>query len=115
MGRFIVRRLIGMVIVLFAVSIIVFAIFNVIPNGEPENRMAGKQSTPEQIAAIRKEWGFDKPVTTQYAKMMEKLLTGKDFKSYQQQRNVYDELRELVRLSGQRHLRRHAGAGGRPA
>ncbi|MBJ7331191.1 MAG: ABC transporter permease, partial [Solirubrobacteraceae bacterium] len=42
MARFIIRRLIGMVIVLFLVSVIVFTIFNVIPNGEPESRMAGK-------------------------------------------------------------------------
>lgn len=93
MGRFIIRRLIGMVIVLFAVSVIVFAIFNVIPNGAPENRMAGKQSTPQQIEAIRREWGFDKPVTTQYVKMMEKLATG-DLVSYQQQRNVFDEIKQ---------------------
>lgn len=93
MARFIVRRLLGMVLVLFAVSVIVFAIFNVIPNGAPEDRMAGKQSTPEQIAAIRREWGFDRPVTTQYVKTMEKLLTGNDFISYRQQRPVYEELR----------------------
>lgn len=93
MGRFIVRRLVGMVIVLFAVSVIVFAIFNLIPNGAPENRMAGKQSTPQQIEAIRREWGFDKPVYTQYAKMMEKLATG-DLVSYQQQRNVFDEIKQ---------------------
>ncbi len=93
MGRFIVRRLVGMVIVLFAVSVIVFAIFNVIPNGAPENRMAGKQSTPQQIEAIRREWGFDKPITTQYVKMMEKLATG-DLVSYQQQRNVFDEIKQ---------------------
>lgn len=93
MGRFIIRRLVGMVIVLFAVSVIVFAIFNVIPNGAPENRMAGKQSTPQQIEAIRREWGFDKPVTTQYVKMMEKLATG-DLVSYQQQRNVFDEIKQ---------------------
>ncbi|MFA9270420.1 MAG: ABC transporter permease [Baekduiaceae bacterium] len=93
MGRFIIRRLVGMVIVLFAVSVIVFAIFNMIPNGAPENRMAGKQSTPQQIEAIRREWGFDKPVYTQYAKMMEKLATG-DLVSYQQQRNVFDEIKQ---------------------
>lgn len=93
MGRFIIRRLIGMVVVLFAVSVIVFVIFNVIPNGAPENRMAGKNQTPQQVEAIRREWGFDKPVTTQYLKMMEKLATG-DLISYQQQRNVYDELKQ---------------------
>ena len=93
MARFIIRRLLGMILVLFAVSVIVFAIFNVIPNGAPENRMAGKQSTPQQIEAIRREWGFDQPVPTQYVKTMEKLLTGKNFISYNQQRPVYDELK----------------------
>lgn len=93
MARFIVRRLIGMVIVLFAVSVIVFLIFNVIPNGAPENRMAGKNQTPAQVEAIRREWGFDKPVTTQYVKMMEKLVTG-DLISYQQRRNVFDEIKQ---------------------
>jgi peptide/nickel transport system permease protein len=92
-ARFIIRRLIGMVIVLFAVSVIVFAIFNVIPNGAPENRMAGKNQTPAQVEAIRREWGFDQPVTTQYVRMMEKLVTG-ELISYQQRRNVMDEIRQ---------------------
>lgn len=93
MARFIIRRLIGMVVVLFAVSVIVFAIFNVIPNGAPENRMAGKNQTPAQVEAIRREWGFDQPVTTQYVRMMEKLVTG-DLVSYQQRRNVMDEIKQ---------------------
>jgi peptide/nickel transport system permease protein len=92
-ARFIIRRLVGMVVVLFAVSVIVFAIFNVIPNGAPENRMAGKNQTPAQVEAIRREWGFDQPVTTQYVRMMEKLVTG-DLVSYQQRRNVMDEIKQ---------------------
>ena len=93
MARFIIRRLVGMVVVLFAVSVIVFAIFNVIPNGAPENRMAGKNQTPAQVEAIRREWGFDQPVTTQYVRMMEKLVTG-DLISYQQRRDVMDEIKQ---------------------
>ena len=42
MGRFIVRRLLQMVFVLFAVSVLTFLIFNVIPNGDPAVRMAGQ-------------------------------------------------------------------------
>ena len=49
MGRFIVRRLIGMVAVLFAISVLVFLIFNVIPNSDPAQRMAGKNATPQLI------------------------------------------------------------------
>ena len=58
MAAFIVRRLLAMVFVLFAVSVIVFVIFNVIPNGDPEDRMAGKQATPLVIEQIRKEWAL---------------------------------------------------------
>ena len=54
MIRFIIRRLIAMVGVLFAVSVLIFTIFNVIPNGDPAQRMAGKNPTPEQMQAFEK-------------------------------------------------------------
>jgi peptide/nickel transport system permease protein len=92
MGRFVVRRLVGMVVVMFAVSVLTFLIFNVIPNGDPADRMAGKNSTPVQIAAIEKEWGFDKPLYTQYATTMEKVFTG-DLISYANQTNVAEEIK----------------------
>jgi peptide/nickel transport system permease protein len=94
-ARFIVRRLVGMVFVMFAVSVLTFLIFNVIPNGAPADRMAGKNSTPVQIAAIRKEWGFDKPVYTQYATTMEKVFNG-DLISYANQTNVVEEIRRGI-------------------
>ncbi|MGH2941156.1 MAG: ABC transporter permease [Solirubrobacteraceae bacterium] len=95
MGRFVVRRIIGMLVVMFAVSVLTFLIFNVIPNGAPENRMAGKVSTPVQIEAIRKEWGFDKPLYTQYATTMEKVFSG-DLISYSNQTNVLEEIKRGV-------------------
>jgi peptide/nickel transport system permease protein len=95
MGRFIIRRVIGMVVVMFAVSVVTFLIFNVIPNGAPEDRMAGKNSTPVQIAAIRKEWGFDEPLYTQYATTMEKVFNG-DLISYANQTNVIEEIKRGI-------------------
>jgi peptide/nickel transport system permease protein len=95
MGRFIIRRVFGMLVVMFAVSVLTFLIFNVIPNGAPEDRMAGKNSTPTTVAAIRKEWGFDKPVYTQYATTMEKIVTG-DLISYANQTNVVDEIKRGI-------------------
>jgi peptide/nickel transport system permease protein len=95
MGRFIIRRVIGMLVVMFAVSVVTFLIFNVIPNGAPEDRMAGKNSTPVQIAAIRKEWGFDKPLYTQYATTMEKVFNG-DLISYANQTNVIEEIKRGI-------------------
>ena len=91
MGRFVARRFTSMVLVLVAVSAIVFAIFNVIPGGDPAVRMAGKVPTETQVEAIREEWGFDEPVYVQYATTMKKLFTG-DLISYYTQLNVADEI-----------------------
>ncbi|MGH2897140.1 MAG: ABC transporter permease [Solirubrobacteraceae bacterium] len=95
MGRFVARRLVGMVVVMFAVSVLTFLIFNVIPNGDPAYRMAGKNSTPVQIEAIKKEWGFDKPVYAQYATTMEKVFNG-ELISYANQTNVVDEIKRGI-------------------
>jgi peptide/nickel transport system permease protein len=91
MAGFIVRRLIGMVAVLFAISVVTFAIFNVIPNGDPALRLAGHSTTPATLAAIRREWGFDKPVYVQYGRTMEKIFNG-SLISYSTQTNVDTEI-----------------------
>ncbi len=91
MGRFIVRRVLQMAFVLWAVSVLTFFIFQVIPNGDPAERMAGKQPTEPQIEAIRKEWGFDDNIFVQYVTTMKKVVTG-DLISYTTQLPVDDEI-----------------------
>ena len=91
MLRFVVRRLVGMVFVLFAVSVLTFLVFNVIPNSDPAVRMAGRQANESTIEAIRREWGFDEPLHVQYLTTMEKVLTG-DLVSQFTQLNVMDEI-----------------------
>ncbi len=91
MARFIVRRTFSMVFVLFAVSVLTFLIFNVIPNGDPAVRMAGKTPTETQIEAIREEWGFNDSLPVQYVTMMKKVFTG-DLESYFTQLNVNEEI-----------------------
>jgi peptide/nickel transport system permease protein len=90
-GRFVVRRLVAMVAVLFAISVLTFMIFNVIPAGDPAQRMAGHSSSPATVAAIRKTWGFDQPVYVQYERMMSRVLTGK-LVSYTTEQNVDKEI-----------------------
>jgi peptide/nickel transport system permease protein len=92
MARFIVRRLIAMVGVLFAISVLTFLIFTVIPNGDPAVRLGGRTSTPATREAIRKDWGFDKPIYQQYVITMGKIFDG-SIVSYQQQINVEDEIK----------------------
>jgi len=91
LGSFVARRLIQMVLVLFAVSVVTFLIFNVIPNGDPAARMAGKAPTESQVEAIRADWGFDEPLPVQYLHTMENVLGGSAI-SYFTQLNVRDEI-----------------------
>jgi peptide/nickel transport system permease protein len=92
-GRFVIRRLIQMVLVMFAVSILTFLIFNVIPNGDPAVRMAGRQPTETQIEQIRQEWGFDENIFVQYFTTMKKVFTG-DLQSYFTQLPVGEEIKK---------------------
>jgi peptide/nickel transport system permease protein len=89
--RFVVARLAQMVVVLFAVSVLTFLIFNVIPNGDPAQRMAGKSPTPSQVEAIRAEWGFDESLPVQYVRTMEQILGGGAI-SYFTQLDVREEI-----------------------
>jgi peptide/nickel transport system permease protein len=91
MGRFILRRLLGMVLVLFAVSVIVFLIFNVIPDSDPAQRLAGKNATPQLVADISHQWGFDKSLPVQYVTTMKMIFNGQ-LVSYSSQLNVDQQI-----------------------
>jgi peptide/nickel transport system permease protein len=95
MAAFLVRRLIGMVLVLIAVSFIVFLIFIVVPGGDPAVRIAGKNATDTNIANIRHDWGFDRPFYVQYATMMKKAFSG-DLISYTNQTNVVQQIKQGI-------------------
>lgn len=50
---------------LFGVITVIFFLFNVLP-GDPAKMMLGQNESTEQIAAIKKKFGFDQPLSTQY-------------------------------------------------
>lgn len=95
MGRFVVRRLAAAVAVLFAVSLLVFAIFNLLPNADPARQLAGRTADPQRIARITEEWGFDDPLPQQYLTMMENILTGKVV-TYETEENVDERIVEGI-------------------
>ena len=104
MAAFVIRRLIGMVAVLFGVSVLVYVVFILVPGGDPAERMAGKNPLPANILNIRKKWGFDKPFYVQYVKMMQKAgngLIGKHgeydiLTSFQNRQNVVHEIKRGI-------------------
>jgi peptide/nickel transport system permease protein len=95
MLAFVIRRLVGAILVLFAVSVLVFAIFVIVPSGDPAVRIAGKNANDQLIENIRETWGFDKPYYVQYYRMMEKTFKGQLI-SYTNQTNVLDQIKAGV-------------------
>jgi peptide/nickel transport system permease protein len=94
MLRFTVRRLLNMVFVLWAVSVLTFLIFMVMPGGGDEQaalRIAGRNANEAQVKTVKKEWGLDDPFYVQYGDMMKKVFTG-DLISYVNQVNVREEI-----------------------
>jgi peptide/nickel transport system permease protein len=82
MGVFVTRRLIGLVIVLFAISVLTFLIFFATPGVDPTRAFAGRNPTPETIAAVRHQFGLDRPKPIQYLLMMKRLFISRDLVSY---------------------------------
>ena len=75
MGKYALRRIIQMIPVLLIVSIVVFLIIHLIP-GDPAQLIAGSNATPEQIEALRSEYGLDQPLWVQYLIWLRNVVTG---------------------------------------
>jgi peptide/nickel transport system permease protein len=66
MTRYIIRRLLWGVALLFIVSALTFVLFDLLPSGDPAKLRAGRTATPQAIAHIRHELGLDRPIYTQF-------------------------------------------------
>jgi peptide/nickel transport system permease protein len=73
-----VRRLLGVVLLLFVVSAISFGLFFLIP-ANPAQQACGKACNPERIAVIEHKLGLDKPLLTQYGQFLKGLVAGRDY------------------------------------
>lgn len=81
--------------VLFAASIIVFLVFNVVPNTNPAQLLAGKNADQQLIANIEEDWGFNDSLPEQYLTMMKKVFTG-ELTSYKPQIPVDEQIVERI-------------------
>jgi peptide/nickel transport system permease protein len=73
-GHFILRRLAQMIPVLFGITLVVFALLQLIP-GDPVTTMLGLQARPEAVAALRHELGLDRALWEQYLRYLGNLAT----------------------------------------
>ncbi len=75
MARFLVKRILHGLLVLFLITIGVFAIFFVAPNNVART-LAGRQATPQTVKLIQERLGLDQPVWKQYLDFLWKALHG---------------------------------------
>src|SRR3982751_882396 len=79
---FVVRRLASLVLVLFAISVLVFLIFFVTPGVDPAARIAGRNADQATLREVRKDFGLDRPLPVRYGEMMKKLFITRDLTSF---------------------------------
>jgi peptide/nickel transport system permease protein len=78
----VVGRLGQMLFVMLGISVVVFLIFFATPGADPAARIAGRNASPETLAAVRASFGLDKPLPVQYALMMKRLFVTGDLTSF---------------------------------
>ncbi|MFF2543127.1 ABC transporter permease [Kitasatospora sp. NPDC058063] len=78
MTRFLLRKAVGMLGVLLALSLIVYAVFYIAP-GDPAQLACGEKCSPAQVAQVRERLGLDAPVYLQYAHFLQGIVAGRDF------------------------------------
>ncbi len=97
MGKYVVRRLLQMMLVLFGASIILFICLFVVP-GDPiaTSQGEGRQLDPQTRAALERRYNLDKPLPQQYVGYLGRLAQGDLGESYVFRRSVNTILKEKL-------------------
>lgn len=91
MLRFLLRRVLLVVPVLFGLLVLTFVLVRVVPN-DPSATLAGQNATPEQIAEIRVKYGFDRPLVFQFFVYLRQVVQGDFGTSLQSGRPVATDI-----------------------
>jgi peptide/nickel transport system permease protein len=76
MGRYIIRRVLWVFVLLFAIVLITFIIFQVFPTADPALIRAGRGATPDRIQQIRHVLGTDRPIWEQFGIYLAHIVHG---------------------------------------
>jgi peptide/nickel transport system permease protein len=93
--RFVVNRLVHLVIVLLLVSFFTAALIDLIP-GEPAYVVLGDTATPEQVASFNEEFGLNDPFPERYARWLGDLVQGDLGTSMRTQEKVTDLIKDRL-------------------
>ena len=75
MHKYLLKRLLSLIPVLFVVSLAIFLLIHLVP-GDPAAAILGEEASPEQIAALRETLGFNDPLPVQYCRWVAGLFRG---------------------------------------
>ncbi len=82
MGRYVIRRLLQMVLVLIGTTFLIFSMVYALPGDPFAGKCGDRGCPPEYIAAQRAKFGLDDPLIVQYANYVKNLLQGNFGESY---------------------------------
>ncbi|MFI6932730.1 ABC transporter permease [Streptomyces sp. NPDC050287] len=82
MLQFALKRFGSALLVMFAISVLVFLIFFATPGVDPAARIAGRNADPATLAQVRHSFGLDRPMPVRYLLMMRHLLVDRDLESF---------------------------------
>jgi peptide/nickel transport system permease protein len=88
---FVLRRLAIFAVTLFVASIVVFAVLAVLP-GDPAEVAAGVNASPEQVQALREEYGITGSAPARYAHWLGGIFTGDLGKTFVSKRSIASEI-----------------------
>jgi len=95
MATFIIRRLGGLVFVMFGVTLLTFFLAQLVPT-DPVAAALGSNAREAQVEAYRQKMGLDQPVVVQYVTYMSRLLQGDLGDSIRTRRAVAADLRDYL-------------------
>lgn len=95
MARYLLRRLVTSVVVLFGLAVVTFLMTQVLP-GDPARAAAGRNATAEQVAAVSARLGLDQPIWAQFPRYLGNLLHGDLGTSVFTQRPVLDDIAQAL-------------------
>src|ERR1700724_2093660 len=98
MPGFVARRLLFLVPVLVAVSLLTFLIASLLP-GDLAYVILGDQATPEKVAALRHDMGLDEPIWWRYASCLAPVLQGDSGRSFRTGQTVLHAVTERLPVS----------------
>jgi len=98
MLNFVVRRLLAILPVLLAVSLLTFLIASLLP-GDLAFVILGDQATPENVAALRRDMGLDQPLWRRYLSWLGHVLQGDLGRSFRTGQTVLQAVAERIPVS----------------